>query len=74
MVKDILKKHGDKWVVPTNFKEIVTKVFQYKKGEINKNQDLIDKLLNGIHVTEYGARVCPKCSGKNLSGFFCAIF
>ena len=39
VVKDILKKYGDKWVVPNNLREIVNKVFQYKKGETGENRD-----------------------------------
>lgn len=71
VVKDILKKFGEKWEIPTNLAEIIEKVFQVKKGE---KTDQKEKFMQGMHVSKYGVRICPSCSKGRLNGFFCAIF
>lgn len=72
VVKQVLAKAGKGWKVATNFKEIVEKSLKMKKDQEGK--DRLEKLMQGIHISDWGARFCHHCSEGVFSGFFCVLF
>ena len=61
VVKDVLKKYGDRWQIAKNMDEIVEKTFKAPKNSSKKDER--EAYVAGIHKTEGGGlKFCSKCS------------